>query len=212
MTDLSSRLCGKLCHALVLFAALLLVSGSGPVAADSLNVSNSSTPISRMLADSDGLSTQTSLSDATIASRFKSIATASFSLQTMARDALGYDRFRQLGAEQKAAYAKAFVDHLAQGFVLGVRRHGAVVSKVLGTRTGQNGAAIVISRSRISGREKDTFWHMCREHPALVCDIEVDGIRASARQRAAFSRVLEEHGFERLLTDLRSGDLAGRIS
>jgi len=165
-----------------------------------------------MLAGSDSLSAQANLSDRAMVSRFESIATAHFALQTMARDALGYDRYGQLGAEQKAAYANAFMHHLAQGFVLGVRRHGAATSKVLGTRNAPNGAVIVVSRSRLSKREKDTFWHMCRDRPALVCDIEVDGVRASARQRAAFLRVLDKQGFDGLLEELRSGNLAERIS
>ncbi|MBN9673627.1 ABC transporter substrate-binding protein [Roseibium aggregatum] len=195
-----------------LLVVLILVQGVGNGLAGAKQANGSEQAVARMLIASDGLSAQTNLAAKAMATRFKAIVTSHFALGTMARDALGYDRFNQLGTKRQRQYTEAFKEHLAQGFVLGVRRLGSAVSTVLGSRTAPGGAVIVVSRSRVAGREKDTFWHMCREHPALVCDIEVDGIRASARQRAAFSRVLEEHGFERLLTDLRSGELAGRIS
>lgn len=177
-----------------------------PVSITSANARSSET-ISQMLSKFDALSAKSQLADKEIAVRFLRIADTHFNLARMARDAVG-PMIKSFNRNQRSTYATAFRSHLAAGFVKAVREFGASTSTVLGQRTAPNGAAVVISRVRVVKRERDVIWLMCRNRRSHVCDIEVQGIRASARQRAAFSRAVDLHGINTMISDLKAGEFA----
>jgi len=161
--------------------------------------------IARLVAALDKLSAQGRLSEPQLMARFDRLAVRYLNIQIMARDALGS------GAIPKTLWAdfiNAYRRHLQAGFVEGVRRYGASQSKVLGSRTAPNGLPVVITRSKIGGRSRDTVWFMCRNDTARVCDVEVNGVRASARQRSAFMPVLTREGPRDFIKRLAAGQFA----
>lgn len=166
--------------------------------------------IASLLVATDKLSARGHLPDAELQSKFNLIAARHFDRNAMARAALG----TQLPAEARAnwsGYRRAYDAFLAKSFVRGVRDAGAAVSAVKGARIGPSASPVVASESRTRGRRADIFWLMCRDNPRRVCDVEVDGIRASARQRATFVRIIADGSFARLLDELSSGRIVDRL-
>jgi ABC-type transporter MlaC component len=155
----------------------------------------------------DSLSAQAGLSDAALMQAFRPIAAEHLDVAAMARAALR-DQLRTINGADLADYVDAYATHLARAFVLGVRRTGGSVSRVVGQRRLQNGTPVVISRIRAGARERDVTWIFCGAESRRVCDVETDGVIASARQRAIFARVFSEEGLETLIARLRSGRLA----
>ncbi|MCB1498873.1 MAG: ABC transporter substrate-binding protein [Bauldia sp.] len=162
--------------------------------------------VAEMLQQIDGLSAKR-LSDGEMARRFVAIEAQYFDLTAMARAALGTYGAKLQGAEL-AGYVGAYRTYLADSFVFGVKKTGASTSSVLGSRTGPSGVVVVISRIRAGNKTRDTIWFMC-PGGARICDVEIDGARASAKQRELFTRILHERGLKALVRDLGSGALVG---
>ncbi|MCR9137463.1 MAG: ABC transporter substrate-binding protein [Alphaproteobacteria bacterium] len=155
----------------------------------------------------DKLSARQDLSDEVLAARFDVLAARHFDLVTMARATLGAD----VGAISRPLWPKfvsAYRKHLQTAFVTGMRRHGASTSRVLGNRTAPNGLPVIVTRIKIDGHTRDTVWFMCRQKTARICDIEVDGVRASARQRSVFRPVLMRQGPDAFISQLAAGRFA----
>jgi ABC-type transporter MlaC component len=162
--------------------------------------------VGAMLDRIDRLSAQSQLPDNELARRFRAIAREYLDRSDMARVALGREALRLDAAEWKT-YAAAFNTHIEIGFVRGVREIGASTSRVLGERTTPEGKTVVITRINSGSRSRDTVFYMCGRAPGRICDIEVEGVRASARKRSDFLRVLSEEGFDALIAALKSGRL-----
>ncbi len=160
--------------------------------------------ISAMLAGLDALSDQAALPDAEIAARFAGIAKASFNRPAMARAALGTASDR-LTRDQWAAFLAAYSAHLERAFLRGVREAGASSSSVLASRRGADGVTVVVSRVTSAGREHDVLWFMCPDDRQRVCDVEIDGIRASTHQRADFADRMRAEGLDGLIRALAAG-------
>lgn len=182
-------------------AALLLPLALPARAADAAE------QVAALLAALDALSAQASLPDAEVAARFDALAARHFDRAAMLLAALGNVR-RGIADADWARLQAAFGAHLAHGFVLGVRRQGASASRVLGSRPLPGGGTLVAARIRVGGRERDAQFFACAADPARICDIEADGVRASARHRAAFAPLLDAEGLEALIAALGSGRLA----
>ncbi|MCB1487462.1 MAG: ABC transporter substrate-binding protein [Bauldia sp.] len=183
--------------------AALLVSASGQ-AGRAAPVAEST--VAAMLSDIDAL-TAAGLPDAALKQRFRAIEARYFDRTAMARAALGSYGAKLAGAEL-ADYVAAYRTYLADSFVFGVRKSGASKSSVLGSRKGPNGVVVVISRIRSGNRTRDTLWFIC-PGGNRICDLEVDGARASAKQRELFTGLLHERGLKALIRDLASGVLVG---
>lgn len=182
---------------------VLTVAGPGPAQANTA----AQTSVARLVSALDALSAQPGLSDKVLAARFGDIAARHFDLAVMARDTLGADTGaipRPLWRKFVSAYGK----HLQAAFVSGMRRHGASMSKVLGSRTAPNGLPVIVTRINIGGRTRDTVWFMCRQNTLRICDIGIDGVRASARQRSAFRPVLMREGPDAFVSRLAEGGFA----
>ena len=167
--------------------------------------------VARMAVGVDALSSRAGLTNQVLAAEFLAIADLHFDVATMARDALGHESFSALSANKRSSYLAAFRDHLAHGFVDAVRQLGASQTEVLGSRIAPSGRIAVIGQSRNGHQRRDIVWFMCHRNPARICDAAVDGVRASARQRAEFGRVFDRAGLEGLTKDLKAGILAERL-
>jgi len=167
--------------------------------------------VARMADTLDALSARDDLATHQRAAAFLAAADRHFDIATMARDALGTERFAALDAGARAAYLAAFRGHLAHGFADAVARYGPSTTTLLGSRVAASGQVVVIGRGRTGAGTRELTWIMCRRDRTRICDVEAGGVRASARQRAEIARVLERAGFDGLLADLRSGALAERL-
>ncbi|MCP4383162.1 MAG: ABC transporter substrate-binding protein [Hyphomicrobiales bacterium] len=160
--------------------------------------------VAAMLGQIDWLSAS-GLSEAEMARRFLAIESQYLDRTAMAREALGTYGAKLTGTAL-ADYVNAYRTYLADSFVFGVRKTGASTSRVLGSRKGPDGVAVVISRIRTGKKVRDTLWFFCADRER-ICDVEVDGARASARQRKLFTEILHERGLRALVRDLKSGVL-----
>jgi ABC-type transporter MlaC component len=162
--------------------------------------------VTAMLGRIDALSARGDLADVELSRRFRAIAGDHMDRSHMASAALGGAALRLSPAEWQR-YAAAFDVHMGLGFAAGVREYGASESRVLGERITPAGKTVVIARIRSKAREQDTVFYMCDRKPSLVCDVEVNGVRASARQRTDFLRMLDDQGLDALIEALKAGRL-----
>lgn len=182
---------------------VLTVAGHDPARASAA----AQTSVARLVSALDALSTKTGLPDNVLAARFGDLAARHFDLAVMARDTLG----ASAGAIPKPLWPKfvgAYRKHLQTAFVAGMRRHGASMSRVLGSRTAPNGLPVIITRIKIGDHTRDTVWFMCRKNTLRICDIAIDGIRASARQRSVFRPALMREGADAFISSLAEGRFA----
>lgn len=185
------------------FCLAVTVAGLNPAQANTA----AQMSVARLVSALDELSAQPGLSDSALAARFGDLATKHFDIATMARDTLGANADaipKPLWSKFVSAYRK----HLQAAFVTGVRRHGASTSRVLGSRTAPNGVPVVVTRIKIGGRIRDSVWFMCRQNIERICDIAVDGVRASARQRSVFRPALMREGADAFVSGLAEGRFA----
>lgn len=188
--------------------AVLVTAGGLIFASAGLKTVHGDTPalasVAQLVTALDGLSAQGHLSDAQLAAGFDALALRHFNVQTMARDTLG-TAIEAMPEALWPSFVSAYRRHLQIAFVAGVRRYGASESEVLGSRAAPNGVPVVVTRTILEGRARDTVWFMCRRDFARVCDIEVSGVRASARQKSDFRPVLIREGPEAFLARLAAG-------
>lgn len=170
------------------------------------NKTSGSAAVGNMLDRIDRLSAKPQLQDPQIARRFRSIAAKHLDRKFMARKALGR-WLGKLDANALSRYFGAYYTHMELGFVRSMRKTGPSVSRVLGSRRLSNGNGVVIARIDAGSRRRDVVWYMCAHAPQRVCDVEVDGVRASARERSVFDAVLRKGGLSALVRDLEAGRL-----
>ncbi len=186
----------------IFFVGLMTIAASPGVS----KAAGSERAVGSMLGRIDRLSAKPQLKDSEIARRFRIIAARHLDRNFMARNALG-DWISKLDANAVKRYISAYHAHMALGFVRSMRKTGASVSKVLGSRRLSNGNRVVIARIEAGSRRRDVVWYMCARTPKRVCDVEVDGIRASAREKSVFGGVLRSGGISALVRDLKAGRL-----
>lgn len=183
-----------------LFAVLLSVVLASQAPAD-----DTREKISQLLSDLNGLAARTDLTDEERAAEFLDLAEQGFDLDAMARAAIDPDLVPTEASWTQ--YLEAFRMHLAHAFIEGVRTYGPSRAQILGIRRPPDGAPVVFIGSADRQSERLDTWILCPGSEIKVCDVEVGGIRASARQRQDFSAVIERDGFDAFLEALRSGAL-----
>lgn len=159
----------------------------------------------RVLRDLDALSADTEMTAQERVHAFLTLAEESFDLDAMAEQAL--PKGLELPKSQWELYTQAYRMHVASAFLDGVRTYGPTVSRVQGVRQTPDGSVLVYLQSARNGSDLRSHWVLCPHSEFRVCDVNVNGMNLSLRQRSDFSAVLERRGFDYLLRALRTGAL-----
>lgn len=188
---------------LLVLAVLGCIGLEGPLAAAD---PDRTAVVAALVAETDRISAAAGIDDAERLQRFRAVLARSFDVEAMGLAALGDHRAR-LDRTQRRAYLAAYRTHLERGFLHHARKYGPAVTVLLGERRLPSGEQMVLTRSTAGARRFDTVFFLCLHDPARVCDLEIEGLRASRRERREFGRILDRDGIEALIAELASGRL-----
>jgi ABC-type transporter MlaC component len=159
---------------------------------------------SGVMAELDRLSARDGLSTQARAAAFLAVMEPAFDLDAMARRALG-DTL-PAGPEAWAAYRRAYRAHLVHAH-LRAQRLGAATSRLEGVRPLSGERMLVQMQVSTASRRQLVLWFTCPGGGTRVCDVEIDGVRLSAREQRVFRAALSRLGWEGFLDALRRGAL-----
>ena len=128
-----------------------------------------------------------------------------FDFSDMARIALGY-HWRQLSAAQRAQFTELFTAFIESAYLGKIQDYSGQDVAVLGENSEGEGFSRVRSEITRQGKEPIKVDYLLREINGnwKIYDVTVDAISIIANYRNQFNRVINDQGFDKLMSDMRA--------
>ncbi|WP_157982142.1 phospholipid-binding protein MlaC [Oceanicella sp. SM1341] len=142
------------------------------------------------------------------ASEFRAMLAQYMAVDAVARSTLG-PRWRELNAEQQAAYQDAFQDYVARKYAPRFNEFSQTRMEIVRTQDYGDRGVIVTSQATLSNGEKAMVdWGVTDRGGSLqLSNIVVEGISLVTSEREMIGSMLEKRGndVDRLISDMKSG-------
>lgn len=137
--------------------------------------------------------------------KLRNLANASFDFTAMSRSALGY-HWKSLNDQQKKDFVQTFTSFIEDSYLSKIQDYTGFEVQFTGESQLDPGIAQVKSSIIQPGKQPVPVNYMLRQASGkwLVYDVTVDNISIIANYRNQFNRVMNNKGFDTLLSDLKS--------
>jgi phospholipid transport system substrate-binding protein len=137
--------------------------------------------------------------------KLRNLANTSFDFTAMSRSALGY-HWKSLNDQQKKDFVQTFSSFIEDSYLSKIQDYTGFDVQFTGESQPDPGVAQVKSSIIQPGKQPVPVNYMLRQASGkwLVYDVTVDNISIIANYRNQFNRVMNNKGFDTLLSDLKS--------
>lgn len=137
--------------------------------------------------------------------QLRSLLERYFDFGDMSRIALGY-HWRELNAAQRSQFTQLFTAFIENAYLSKIQDYSGQQVAVLGQNSEGEGFARVRSQIVQQGKQPIKVDYLLREMDGdwKIYDVTVDAISIIANYRNQFNRVINDQGFDKLMTDMRA--------
>ena len=136
--------------------------------------------------------------------KLRSLLERHFDFSDMSRIALGY-HWRELNAQQRTQFTQLFTAFIENAYLSKIQDYSGQDVAVLGQNAEGEGFARVRSQIIQSGKQPIKVDYLLRDMDGdwKIYDVTVDAISIVANYRNQFNRVINDQGFDKLMSDMR---------
>jgi phospholipid transport system substrate-binding protein len=137
--------------------------------------------------------------------KLRSLLEQHFDFSDMSRIALGY-HWREINAQQRAQFTQLFTSFIENAYLSKIQDYSGQDVAILGQNAEGEGFARVRSQIIQSGKQPIKVDYLLREMDGdwKIYDVTVDAISIVANYRNQFNRVINDQGFDKLMSDMRA--------
>ena len=136
--------------------------------------------------------------------KLRSLLEQHFDFSDMSRIALGY-HWRELSTQQRAQFTQLFTAFIENAYLSKIQDYSGQDVAILGQNAEGEGFARVRSQIIQSGKQPIKVDYLLRDMGGdwKIYDVTVDAISIVANYRNQFNRVINDQGFDKLMSDMR---------
>jgi phospholipid transport system substrate-binding protein len=136
--------------------------------------------------------------------KLRSLLEQHFDFADMSRIALGY-HWREINAQQRTQFTQLFTAFIENAYLSKIQDYSGQDVAVLGENPEGEGFARVRSQIIQSGKQPIKVDYLLRDMDGdwKIYDVTVDAISIVANYRNQFNRVINDQGFDKLMSDMR---------
>jgi phospholipid transport system substrate-binding protein len=137
--------------------------------------------------------------------KLRSLLEQHFDFSDMSRIALGY-HWRELNAQQRAQFTQLFTSFIENAYLSKIQDYSGQDVAILGQNAEGEGFARVRSQIIQAGKQPIKVDYLLRDIDGdwKIYDVTVDAISIVANYRNQFNRVINDQGFDKLMSDMRA--------
>ena len=137
--------------------------------------------------------------------KLRNLVSGSFDYTAMSRSALGY-QWRSLNDQQRTDFTQTFTAFIQDSYLRKIQDYSGQQVEFTGESQTSPGEAQVKSNILQSGKDPVPVNYMLRQDNGKwsIYDVTVDNISIIANYRNQFNRVINNQGFDALITDLKN--------
>jgi phospholipid transport system substrate-binding protein len=137
--------------------------------------------------------------------KLRSLLEQHFDFSDMSRIALGY-HWREINAQQRTQFTQLFTSFIENAYLSKIQDYSGQDVAILGQNAEGEGFARVRTQIIQSGKQPIKVDYLLREMDGdwRIYDVTVDAISIVANYRNQFNRVINDQGFDKLMSDMRA--------